>query len=136
MNRPARPLGAIGIKLDPEVLLEAGRKQFLAQYPGTDAAQLTHGPLPQMLIAVDRGRGAVVNGEGVGSIADETDSVEVHFCCDGYTWLALRLTLDQINEAATAETIDLAQGIRTFGSRLDVNHRQWFDRYEAESSKL
>ncbi|GAA1892088.1 hypothetical protein GCM10009715_42010 [Paeniglutamicibacter psychrophenolicus] len=133
MHRTARPTGAIGIKLDKEILLTAAREVFTALHPDADAGQLSHGPLPQMLIAVDRGNGAVVNGEGVGSIANEDGSVDVHFSY-GFTWLPIGLALDQINKAATDKRIDLAEGIRTFGARLDANHRQWFRRCDADNS--
>lgn len=133
MQRNTRPAGAIGIKLDAEILLAAAREEFANQHPEADAAQLAHGPLPQMLIAVDRGTGCVVNGEGVGAIADENNRIEVHFSY-GFTWLPVPLTLDQIGAAAGDERIDLADGIRTFGSRLDVNHHLWFSRYDADNS--
>lgn len=134
MQRNTRPAGAVGIKLDAEILLAAAREEFAAQYPEhPDAAQLTHGPLPQMLIAVDRGTGCVVNAEGVGGIADEDGRVEVHFSY-GFTWLPVLLTLEKIGTAAGDERIDLADGIRTFGSRLDVNHSLWFNRYDADNS--
>ncbi|MGA7204500.1 MAG: hypothetical protein WBX27_07735 [Specibacter sp.] len=133
MQRNTRPAGAIGTKLDAEILLAAAREEFAAQYPEADAAQLTHGPLPQMLIAVDRGIGCVVNGEGVGGVADEDGRVEVHFSY-GFTWLPVRLTLEKIGTAAGDERVDLADGIRTFGSRLDVNHSLWFNRYDADNS--
>lgn len=133
MQHNTRPAGAIGITLDAEILLAAGREAFTTQEPEADAALLTNGPLPQMLIAVDRGTGCVVNGEGVGAIADENNEIKVYFSY-GFTWLPVRLSLEKIGAAAGDERIDLADGIRTFGSRLDVNHLLWFDRYDADNS--
>ena len=133
MRNNSRTAGAIAIKLDPEVLLAAGREAFAELNPEADAALLTHGPLPQMLFAVDRGTGAVVNGEGVGAVADETDHIEVYFCY-GMTWTPVPMAMVKVGDAATEERIDLADGIRTFGSRLDVNHLRWFNRYDADNS--
>lgn len=133
MQTNTRPAGAIGIKLDAEILLAVARDEFAAQNPEADPALLTHGPQPQMLIAVDRGTGCVVNGEGVGAVADENDQIEVYFSY-GFTWTPVQLSLEKIGAAAGEERIDLAEGIRTFGSRLDVNHRVWFNRYDADNS--
>lgn len=128
-----RTLGAIAVKLDPEILLVSAREEFAGQFPEADATHLTNGPLPQMLFAVDRGNGCVVNGEGVGAIANEDDQIEVHFSY-GMTWVPVLMPMSKINDAATEERIDLAEGIRTFGSRLDVNHLRWFNRYDADNS--
>lgn len=133
MHKNTRPAGAVGIKLDADILLQEARAVVATQYPEAKPSHLTHGPLPQMLIAVDRGTGCVVNGEGVGAVADEADGIEVHFSY-GFTWLPVRLPLDRIGMAAGDERIDLAEGIRTFGSRLDVNHMLWFNRYDADNS--
>ena len=124
-----RPTGAIAKKLDAEALLALGREALLAEHPTAEAQLLSHGPQPQMMFAVDHGNAAIVNGEGVGAIADENGKIEVHFCY-GMTWTPLKLDLERIGYAATEEKIDLAEGIRTFGSRLDGNHYQWFNRYD------
>ena len=128
-----RPAGAIAIKLDPEILLESAREEFADQNPEANPTHLTHGPLPQMLLAVDRGTGSVVNGEGVGAIANESDYIEVYFGY-GMEWVPVMLPLSKVGNAATEQRIDLADGIRTFGSRLDVNHFRWFNRYDPDNS--
>ena len=124
-----RPTGAVGIELDRETLLAAGRAQLEAQYPDRDPQKLTDGPLPQMLIPVNRGEVAIVNGEGVGCIADEHSIIDVYFGHE-YDWIKIALTLDAVNSAATDTTIDLADGIRVFGSRLDVNHYNWYRKFD------
>ena len=88
-----RPTGAVGIELDRETLLAAGRAQLEAQYPDRDPQKLTDGPLPQMLIPVNRGEVAIVNGEGVGCVADEHSIIDVYFGHE-YDWIKIALTLD------------------------------------------
>ena len=128
-----RSVGAIAVKLDANTLLEKARGEFAKQFPDADAALLTHGPLPQMHFAVDRGNAAVVNREGVGAIADENDTIEVYFSY-GTTWVPVVLPLSHIGYATTHDRIDLAEGIRSFGSRLDANHYRWFSRYDKDNS--
>lgn len=128
MNKNTRPTGALTTVLDPEALLVAAREQLRVQYPGSDPAVLRNGPLPQMLFTVDHGEAAVVNGEGVGAVADEHDIVDVWFSY-GYEWIKIALTLPTIADAFTGDEIDLADGIRTFGARLDANHYRWYARH-------
>lgn len=124
-----RQRGAIAFQLEPAALLEAGRAQLAIEHPDSRAELLTNGPLPQMLFAVNRGEIAIVNNEGVGRIADQQDNIEVTFTY-GLQYLNLTLSLEAIAHATTEERIDLADGIRTFGSRLDGNHHRWFNRYD------
>ena len=86
-----------------------------------------------MLIPVHRGEAAVVNGEGVGEIADETDEIEVYFAY-GFQLTTVKLTLEEIAQADSGERIDLADGIRTFGARLSSNHHIWFRKYDQDNN--
>lgn len=129
-RRENRPAGAVALVLDPEQLLERGRDAFATQYPDEAPDLLNHGPLPQMMFAVDRGNHAIVNGEGVGSVADDTDQISVHFTY-GMSIISIQLTLDAVATAVTEEKIDLRDGIRVFGDRLDSNHYRWYSRYDA-----
>ena len=123
-----RPRGASAVVLDPETLLAAARAKFRSTID-----HLGHGPQPQMLIPVHRGEAAVVNGEGVGEIADEADEIDVYFAY-GFQLTTVKLSLEEIALADTGERIDLADGIRVFGSRLDANHRIWFRKYDQDNS--
>lgn len=123
-----RPRGASAVVLDPETLLAAARAKF-----GANIDHLGHGPQPQMLIPVNRGEAAVVNGEGVGEIADETDEIEVYFAY-GFQLTTVKLTLEEIAQADSGERIDLADGIRTFGARLSSNHHIWFRKYDQDNN--
>ena len=131
MTTNTRTLGAVTRVLDAETLLAAARVAFTRQYPGEDAARLTHGPLPQMIFAVDRGKSAaIVNTEGVGNIENEDDTIDVCFshCMSRIT---VTLTLEEVANAISDETIDLADGIRTFGDRLEVNFHTWRSKYHS-----
>lgn len=129
MTTTTRPQGAIATTLDPESLLKAGRAKYAEQCPEADASLLTNAPLPQMLIPVNRGEVAIVNGEGVGNIADENGNIEVWFA-KGFQYVPLELSLEEVAGTVTDEKIDLADGIRTFGARLDSNHYTWFRKYD------
>ncbi|PPG28591.1 hypothetical protein C5E10_13440 [Pseudoclavibacter sp. RFBG4] len=128
-----RPTGAVAIKLDADILLTRARAAEAARLEDEvfDPATLTHGPGPQMLIAVDRGVAAVINGEGVGEVEQDVDRIDVWFTRYGM-WETVPLSLADINAAATEETIDLADGIRRFGDRLDMNFFRWFSRYDRD----
>lgn len=129
MTESNRPTGAIARVLDEERLLEIGKQYAVQEYPELKARDLNHGPLPQMIFGVDRGKAAaIVNTEGVGSVQDENNHVDVYFRSD-YTIFPVRIPLDALTDAVTETTIDLADGIRTFGARLDSNHYTWFRQY-------
>ena len=128
MTTTTRPTGAIAQVLDHEALALAARPYFAAQYDGRNPQHLTSAHR-QMLIAVDRGLPAVVNHEGVGATQDEDGNVSV-WLCSGMDLLPVSIPLDVIGATITGELIDLADGIRTFGARLDVNHAEWCRRYD------
>lgn len=121
--------GSIASVLDADALLTAGRELYAEQHPGADvAAAVTHGPLPQMTFTADGDRMAVVNGEGVGGVSADGATVPVWFAVDGM-WDTLELPAAAVAQATTLDVIDLADGIRHFGHRLDANHRGWRARY-------
>jgi hypothetical protein len=132
-SQPSRPTGATAAVLDSDILLELAREPFGKQFPNSDPSLLREGPVPQMIFAVDRGNGCVVNNEGVGSIADEDDNVKAFFSY-GTSWVEVILYLHLLNEAVTTTRIDLADGIRQGGARLDSNHWQWFNRFDKDNS--
>lgn len=129
MTATTRPTGAIGYVLSSEVLLAKGRDAYVRTYPTADPSHLRPGPLPQVIIAVDRGTPAIVNSEGVGAIATEGDVIEVYFST-GHTFFPLELTLSEVADAVSEETIDIADSIRSFGDRLNANHHRWHGRYD------
>lgn len=124
-----RQQGAIATILDPEALLKIGRANLATTYPHANQGILDHGPLPQMMFPVNHGELAVINSEGVGEIAQEDDTIGVTFAY-GFQWITIRLTLEEIGHAATEDKVDIGDGIRTFGDRLDDNYRAWYLRYD------
>lgn len=122
-----RKTGATATILDSKVLLSAARTVLAAQDPTLDLSRLSCDLAPQMLFTVDDGHAAVVNVEGVGEVA-KGDTIGVYFS-EGFGVFPVALPVDAVVAAGTEETIDLAAGIRTFGSRLDSNHHQWWWRY-------
>lgn len=79
----------------------------------------------QMLLDTNDGP-AVINGEGVGNIPQK-DTIAV-FLSYGMTLTPVDLPVSVIEAAKTDEKIDLADGIRVFGARLDANHHEWYSR--------
>lgn len=69
----------------------------------------------------------MVNEEGVGCIA-KNGTIGV-WVSAAFERIRIDIPVDDIIVAATAETIDLADGIRIFGARLDSNHHRWFTAY-------
>ena len=69
---------------------------------------------------------AIINDEGVGGHETE-DHVRVWFTYGemGLYMHDILIPSDALIEASTAEPVDLADFIRTFGDRLDSNHELW-----------
>lgn len=122
-----RMTGATTTILDSKALLSAARTVLTAQDPTLDLSRLSSDLGPQMLFAVEGGAAAVVNVEGVGEVANG-DTIAVYFT-EGFGVFPVTLPVDAVAAAGSEETIDLADGIRTFGPRLDGNHRHWRGRY-------
>lgn len=126
-----RPTGAITRELDADTLLAIGRKFYVATYDDANPADLMNGPQPQMLFGTDHGKtAAIVNGEGVGATEDEDGQIEIYFS-NGFSIFPLTIPLDEIADAVTDATVDLAHGIRTFGDRLEANFGTWHRRYHS-----
>lgn len=134
MEQNTRPRGARTTILDNKVLAAAGRKAYQAAY-NEPCDTLEVGYSQNMLFAVDRGIGAVVNDEGVGAEFTDEDTVNVYYRL-GISIFPLAIPVDDINNAVTDERVDLADGIRTFGARLDANHATWFRRYDHDYQNL
>lgn len=123
---PTRQRDVTALALDPEALLELGRAAYVATYgEAADPAILRNAPLPQMLAHDAEGTVSVINGEGVGCTATAEGTVGVYFD-NGGTWFALDLAVEDVLHSTGEQTpIDLADGIRTFGARLDANFSNW-----------
>lgn len=116
--------GRFGSVLDPDALLAAGRAAYLAEHPDADPALIAHGPGPQVIFTTDADHApAVVNGEGLGALADG-DTVAVWLTVYA-TWTAVDVPVRDVHLATTAEVVDLADSIREGGARLNENHATW-----------
>jgi hypothetical protein len=130
MTNYNRPRGAVGILLDNEILLAGIRAAYPEDIP-EDAIDRVDGP--QLLLKTGQGW-AVIGTEGVGYYESE-GTIAIYYAVSP---LGMFTTYDTpiaaVLAARTAETIDLADHIRVFGSRLDSNHGLWF-RAVAEATK-
>lgn len=123
-----RKRGAIAAVLDTDALVVATRAALTATDSTLDVSQVHVDRMaPHMLIESKDGRAAVVNVEGVGAFEDE-GTVTV-WATEGFGSFPVEVPVTAIVEAATDEEIDLADGIRTFGARLDSNHHLWWLEY-------
>lgn len=126
MERNNRQRGALGYVLDTDKLTAV-----LRRVTGIDTAQAWGNPV---LVYGEDKSWAVVNTEGVGGKADDYDSpARVWFdrvTPEGYISAQLEdelVPFDDIESCVyTNEPVDLADHIRTFGSRLDNNHAIWY----------
>lgn len=127
MRTSTREYGVLVPQLDNERLLELGKRVAREAYPGEDLAALQVAHQPQMLVTIPGpglAKTAVVNREGVGHI-EKDRTVAVYFT-HHYTTFALDLPLEEVQACWDCTTIiDLADGIRTFGARLEVNFYRW-----------
>lgn len=117
MTNHNRPRGAVGILLDPEILLAGIR----AAYPEDTITGLDG---PQLLLETRQGW-AVIGTEGVGYYEHE-GSIEIWCKVSLFSSTTFSASVDAVLAARTAETIDSADHIRVFGGRLDSNHYLWY----------
>lgn len=120
-----RPRGATAVILDNETLLNSGRQALTRLDETAHPENLHPGPGPNMLVTTPTGNTAVVNGEGVGDFLQENDTIPVYYSYE-MSWIPLDIPASEISAAATAQSIDIADGIRTHNARLDANHHQWY----------
>jgi hypothetical protein len=93
-------------------------------YEKLTAACIEHGLRPlsftgnALLRRLDGGAAVVVSYEGV--VSTKITMGKVYLDTQNYDWECL--PIEAVEACRTGESIDLADHIRTFGSRLDVNH--------------
>lgn len=116
----SRKRGAIASVLDMDVLVRHANEQ-IADDESTLKFHTENGT--RMLLETEVGP-AVLDSEGVGYERDG-NTITVNLCY-GITMTPVDLPLAVIEKAKTDQRIDIADGIRTFGDRLDANHQTWF----------
>jgi hypothetical protein len=82
-----------------------------------------------LLRRLDGGAAVIISSEGVS--ASKLLTGRVFLDTEWHEWQSL--PLDLAERCLTGEKRDLADLIRTFGSRLDVNHSQWVAWAEKET---
>jgi hypothetical protein len=126
MTSNNRQRGALGYVLDTDKLTKV-----LRQVTGVENAQAWGNPV---LVYGEGESWAVVNTEGVGGVADNYDK-------PARVWWDRNLEepyfdarlgddlvpFNDIQSCVTGESVDLADHIRTFGSRLENNHAIWYE---------
>lgn len=113
-----RQRGAIATILDDEVL-----NRYANEKAGGKPPVYQGGIFRQMFLETTQGP-AVINSDGVGLTADEGEIIV--YLSSAFGIDAVPIPLSIIEKAKTEERIDLADGIRVFGDRLDSNHYTWF----------
>lgn len=129
-DKEGRPLGAIAHIIDGDALTPIARKILAATRPELSPMLIDTVNVEkreQYLIAIEDNRPAVVNDEGVGCFA--TEGTIGMWVCAAFERILIDVPTDDVVAATTDETIDLADGIRMFGARLDSNHFQWYTTY-------
>jgi len=69
------------------------------------------------------GHAVVLSTEGVGITEQRPGLISLDTQAFEWEWLPL----DEVKACATGSTVDLADHIRSFGSRLEVNFSTWYD---------
>lgn len=121
-----RQRGTIVTVLDQDILVRYANEHF------TDDTNLKFRPgfARQMLLLTEDGP-AVINTEGLGYVlAGDAVAVILEY---GMSLTDVDVPLDLIEAAKTDEHIDLADGIRIFGDRLDQNHDLWCARAQSDT---
>lgn len=128
-NATTRPLGARAQVLSTRALIELGATTLEAQRP--DLVGFTLGPEPHVLIAADRGVPAVIDADGTGYLMDDDQMIRVTYGDRYGQPFTLAFTLEQIDQALTGDTIDLADVISR-GAEGDRRHAEWWGRYDVD----
>ena len=125
MNENHRPTGtAIHLldtdklkKLVTDVAIENGK-------PGAN----DHVEPDRLALVMDRDENFyVLCTEGVGWHADENGMMLIP-CSTGMSWCEFEFRLGDVIDCISEETVELAEFVRTFGSRLESNFGLWYDK--------
>ena len=84
-------------------------------------------PEGEAMVVVNTPKGlATICNEGVGWFKNEDDKYLVTGYL-GYSDVVYRITEDELLSCVSSEQVDLAEFIRSFGSRLEVNFDLWYN---------
>lgn len=128
-----RPEGAIVNKFDDAKMKRAIIEEVKRHNPNTDLTpEKINFPYWHYMMLQSNGVIAVINDEGVGQEEYKADGESY---CKILAAVGLSfpdefpMRVSELKKALSKDTIDLAEAIRSFGSRLDSNHYMWYRRY-------
>ena len=78
-----------------------------------------------LILSSDGERAAIIGTEGVGMTTNNDGSPVRYYGLAGFMWTETDMHVGDICHAFTGKRMDVADFVRTFGSRLDVNAAQW-----------
>jgi hypothetical protein len=117
----SRPRGVIVRRLNPDALLAEIKAVMPEEHrPRIYGEELFLLETPDLF--------AVIGTEGVGHFSTDGETCRVLFTWDGMQYDTAELRIAHIRLCETSGEVDLADAIRTFGSRLDANHHEWYRR--------
>lgn len=134
-----RPHGATAVVLDLSDHLAQALAYAQENQPEEGWTKASFHGGPYALATAKDGTEYLIDTEGVGFPLDDQPvqfdvflSTETSFSM--FPSVVSSMTREEIHAAATGETVDLADHIRTFGARLDRNHHLWYDLLTKEAS--
>ena len=93
-------------------------------------------PEGEAMVIVNTPKGlATICNEGVGWFKDENNKYVVTGYM-GYSDVVYRITEDELLSLLSSEQVDLAEFIRSFGSRLEVNFDLWYEQVKDVSQDI
>lgn len=141
-EQPARPRGVVLTRLCfTEDATDAALRKMQRMYPDDGFTSAQPGFAPYAAHDSDAGLFVVCN-EGVGWEVTEEKPFNLEMyghTQDGFTiapLVSVPFTPDEVRDLATGEPIDLADLVRTFGSRLEVNFNLWHGKLAGHENRL
>lgn len=137
-----RTMGYMGSVLNESELTKAVQAVVTAAYArDIDVSQIMPMPLLMVKLADKDGWGdpkvAFINTEGVGSVSNDYNLVDVYYYTNAYGSMAvIQIGRNALADMATEGEQDLAEWVREFGARLDSNVRIWQHKMEYLQNQL
>jgi len=137
-----RTTGYMGRKLNEAGLNERVKAVLVATY-GEDLDVSNVEAMPLLMIGLadkdnwgDSGL-AFINTEGVGSMVEDYNLVQVYYYTNGWGQLnSIGIGRNVLVKLATEGSEDLAEWVRSFGARLDSNVSLWQRRMHDPATQL
>ena len=136
-----RTTGYMGQVLNDVELTKLTRAVLLATYGDIDVSQIAPMPLLMVELAKKDGWGdtrhAFINTEGVGSISNDYNLVDVWYDANTFgNFCVIQISRKMLASIATEGEQDLAEWVREFGARLDNNVSLWQGKMATPATQL